>query len=99
MGALAHNLLHYAATINNPNSGDADDNQHLVLPGQALQIFRGILFRVSVPPVSDELALGSWLCSLRKLAIAALRCRRVASGKQCTCCQVPQVIIALHEYS
>ena len=45
------------------------------------KVFRGILFRVGVPRVSDELALGRWVCSRRKLAIAALRCRRVASGK------------------
>src|SRR5215472_739237 len=44
MGALAYKFLHYAATINNPNSGMRPTTSTWVLPGPALQIFRGILF-------------------------------------------------------
>ena len=44
MGALAYKFLHYAATINNPNSGMRPTTSTWVLLGPALQIFRGILF-------------------------------------------------------
>ncbi|MGB0122046.1 MAG: hypothetical protein WA419_11730 [Silvibacterium sp.] len=44
MGALAYHFLHYAATINNPNSGMRPTTSTWVLLGPALQIFRDILF-------------------------------------------------------
>jgi hypothetical protein len=44
MGALAYHFLHYAATINSPNSGMRPTTSTWVLLGPALQIFRGILF-------------------------------------------------------
>lgn len=44
MGAIAYHFLHYAATINNPNSGMRPTTSPWVLLGPALQIFRGVLF-------------------------------------------------------
>ena len=44
MVLLVYHFLHYAATINNPNSGMRPTTSTWVLLGPALQIFRDILF-------------------------------------------------------
>jgi hypothetical protein len=44
MGALAYHFLHYADSINNPNSGMRPVTSLWVILGAPLQVFRGILF-------------------------------------------------------
>jgi hypothetical protein len=44
MGALAFNFLHYADTINKPDSGMRPATSAWILFGPALQVVRGVLF-------------------------------------------------------
>jgi magnesium-transporting ATPase (P-type) len=55
MGALAYNLLHYAASINSANSGMRPTTSMWVLMGPALQIFRGVLFASVFYPLRELL--------------------------------------------
>ena len=55
MGALAYNLLNYAAVINNPNSGMRPATSLWVLFGAPLQVFRGVLFASVFYPLRAQL--------------------------------------------
>lgn len=55
MGALAFHFLHYADSINKPNSGMRHTTDPLVMLGPALQVVRGVLFALVFYPFREIL--------------------------------------------
>lgn len=55
MGALAYHFLHYADTINKPNSGLTPTSSPLILFGPLLQVGRGVLFATVFYPFREIL--------------------------------------------